>query len=149
MRLLDVVEYCPSQCAVGVTLEDGRVTGATGDLEHPFTQGVVCGKVHDYAERLYAPTRVLTLTEDTRTGVVVVEGIWWSTDLPLDRPRLHRVPLSVSGLAERPRRAARGQPRWQTLRMLVAMFSRAVWVYWRELEPAIPGATTAESRRSS
>jgi len=43
-----------------VTVEDGRVTAVAGDPGHPFTRGVVCGKVHDYAERLYAPTRVLT-----------------------------------------------------------------------------------------
>src|SRR5215469_15206662 len=51
---------CPSQCALSVTVEDGRVVAVAGDAGHPFTQGVVCGKVHDYAERLYAPTRVLT-----------------------------------------------------------------------------------------
>ena len=51
---------CPSQCALSVTVEEGRVTAVAGDSTHPFTRGVVCGKVHDYAERLYAPTRVLT-----------------------------------------------------------------------------------------
>jgi anaerobic selenocysteine-containing dehydrogenase len=51
---------CPSQCALTVTVDDGRVTEVAGDAAHPFTQGVICGKVHDYAERLYAPTRVLT-----------------------------------------------------------------------------------------
>jgi anaerobic selenocysteine-containing dehydrogenase len=51
---------CPSQCALVVTVDGGRVTGVGGDPAHPFTRGVVCGKVHDYAERLYAPTRVLT-----------------------------------------------------------------------------------------
>src|SRR6184192_58398 len=51
---------CPSQCALSVTVEDGRVADVAGDAAHPFTQGVICGKVHDYAERLYAPTRVLT-----------------------------------------------------------------------------------------
>jgi anaerobic selenocysteine-containing dehydrogenase len=51
---------CPSQCALVVTVDGGRVTEVAGDASHPFTQGVICGKVHDYAERLYAPTRVLT-----------------------------------------------------------------------------------------
>jgi len=41
-------------------VDDGRVTEVGGDPTHPFTRGVVCGKVHDYAERLYTPTRVLT-----------------------------------------------------------------------------------------
>ncbi len=51
---------CPSQCGLAVTLDDGRITSVTGDPDHPFTRGVICGKVHDYAERVYAPTRVLT-----------------------------------------------------------------------------------------
>jgi anaerobic selenocysteine-containing dehydrogenase len=51
---------CPSQCGLAVTLNDGRITSVTGDPDHPFTRGVICGKVHDYAERVYAPTRVLT-----------------------------------------------------------------------------------------
>ncbi|HET8577113.1 MAG TPA: molybdopterin oxidoreductase family protein [Methylomirabilota bacterium] len=51
---------CPSQCGLAVTVEDGRITDVSGDPDHPFTQGVICGKVHDYRERVYAPTRVLT-----------------------------------------------------------------------------------------
>jgi anaerobic selenocysteine-containing dehydrogenase len=51
---------CPSQCALQVTVEAGRITDVAGDARHPFTRGVICGKVHDYAERVYGPTRVLT-----------------------------------------------------------------------------------------
>jgi anaerobic selenocysteine-containing dehydrogenase len=51
---------CPSQCGLQVTLEGGRIVDVVGDRDHPFTRGVICGKVHDYAERVYAPTRVLT-----------------------------------------------------------------------------------------
>lgn len=51
---------CPSQCALQITVEAGRITDVTGDPRHPFTRGVICGKVHDYAERVYGPTRVLT-----------------------------------------------------------------------------------------
>jgi anaerobic selenocysteine-containing dehydrogenase len=50
---------CPSQCALQVTVEAGRITDVTGDPHHPFTRGVICGKVHDYAERVYGTTRVL------------------------------------------------------------------------------------------
>ena len=39
-------------------MEAGRITDVTGDPRHPFTRGVICGKVHDYAERIYGPTRV-------------------------------------------------------------------------------------------
>ncbi|MGH7397564.1 MAG: molybdopterin-containing oxidoreductase family protein [Candidatus Rokuibacteriota bacterium] len=50
---------CPSQCALQVTVEAGRITDVTGDPRHPFTRGVICGKVHDYAERVYGTTRIL------------------------------------------------------------------------------------------
>src|SRR5882672_4535500 len=51
---------CPSQCALQVTVDSGRITDVVGDPTHPFTQGVICGKVHDYAERVYGTTRVST-----------------------------------------------------------------------------------------
>ncbi|MEK7363957.1 MAG: molybdopterin-dependent oxidoreductase, partial [candidate division NC10 bacterium] len=51
---------CPSACSLVVTLEGGRITDVSGNPDHPFTQGVICGKVHDYAERVYSPLRVLT-----------------------------------------------------------------------------------------
>jgi len=38
----------------------GRVTSVTGNPEHPFTQGVICGKVRAYAERVHSDLRVKT-----------------------------------------------------------------------------------------
>lgn len=51
---------CPSACSLVVTLADDRIADVSGDPEHPFTQGVICGKVHDYAERVHSPLRVRT-----------------------------------------------------------------------------------------
>ncbi|MGH7275770.1 MAG: molybdopterin-dependent oxidoreductase, partial [Candidatus Rokuibacteriota bacterium] len=51
---------CPSACSLLVTAEDGRLTSVTGNPSHPFTQGVICGKVREYAERVHSPLRVLT-----------------------------------------------------------------------------------------
>jgi anaerobic selenocysteine-containing dehydrogenase len=42
-----------------VTVTDGRITDVTGTPGHPFTQGVICGKVREYAERVHSPLRVL------------------------------------------------------------------------------------------
>jgi anaerobic selenocysteine-containing dehydrogenase len=42
-----------------VDVKDGRLTAVTGDPGHPFTQGVICGKVRAYAERVHSPLRVL------------------------------------------------------------------------------------------
>src|SRR5262249_60040186 len=51
---------CPSCCSLVVTVDDGRLTSVTGNPDHPFTQGVICGKVREYAERVHSPLRVLT-----------------------------------------------------------------------------------------
>jgi anaerobic selenocysteine-containing dehydrogenase len=50
---------CPSACSLSVTTEHGRLTEVTGNPEHPFTQGVICGKVRAYAERVHSSLRVL------------------------------------------------------------------------------------------
>ncbi len=43
-----------------MTIEDGRLVSVTGNPAHPFTQGVICGKVRAYAERVHSPLRVRT-----------------------------------------------------------------------------------------
>ena len=69
---------CPSACSLVVTLEGGRITDITGNADHPFTQGVICGKVHDYAERVYSPLRVLTpLRRIGKKGEGRFERISW------------------------------------------------------------------------
>ncbi len=50
---------CPSACALVVRVEGGRLAGVAGDPAHPFTRGLICGKVRAYAERLHSPLRVL------------------------------------------------------------------------------------------
>jgi len=51
---------CPSCCSLEVSVEHGRITAVTGNAAHPFTQGVICGKVREYAERVHSPLRVTT-----------------------------------------------------------------------------------------
>src|SRR6058998_3414788 len=51
---------CPSCCSLEVAVEDGRIADVTGTAGHPFTQGVICGKVRAYAERVHSSLRVLT-----------------------------------------------------------------------------------------
>src|SRR5262245_26948289 len=50
---------CPSCCSLEVAVTDGRITEVKGNPSHPFTQGVICGKVRAYAERVHSPLRVL------------------------------------------------------------------------------------------
>jgi len=50
---------CPSACSLEVHVDDGRVATVTGVADHPFTQGIICGKVREYAERVHSPLRII------------------------------------------------------------------------------------------
>ena len=50
---------CPDTCSLLVTVEDGRGTKLRGDPHHPVTRGFLCGKVAQYLEREYSPSRLL------------------------------------------------------------------------------------------
>ena len=39
-------------------MDGERLTAVTGTAGHPFTQGVICGKVREYAERVHSPLRI-------------------------------------------------------------------------------------------
>jgi len=39
-------------------VEDGRLATVTGATDHAFTQGVICGKVRAYGERVHSPLRI-------------------------------------------------------------------------------------------
>ncbi|HEU4366999.1 MAG TPA: molybdopterin oxidoreductase family protein [Methylomirabilota bacterium] len=49
---------CPSACSLEVTTDAGRIIAVTGNPRHPFTRGVICGKVREYAERVHSPLRI-------------------------------------------------------------------------------------------
>src|SRR5580765_2774715 len=69
---------CPSCCSLVVTVDEGRLTSVTGNPEHPFTRGVICGKVREYAERVHSPLRVQTpLRRVGPKGACELEPISW------------------------------------------------------------------------
>src|SRR4029453_5060670 len=69
---------CPSCCSLVVTVDDGRLTSVTGNPGHPFTRGVICGKVREYAERVHSPLRVQTpLRRVGPKGAGALVPVWW------------------------------------------------------------------------
>ena len=73
---------CPSACGLLVSVQNGRLTDVTGDPAHPFTQGVICGKVRAYVERAHSPLRVLTpLRRVGPKGSGRFESISWADAL--------------------------------------------------------------------
>jgi anaerobic selenocysteine-containing dehydrogenase len=60
-------------------VEGGRLVAVTGATDHPFTQGVICGKVRAYAERVQSPLRVThPLRRTGPKGSGSFETISWS-----------------------------------------------------------------------
>jgi len=49
---------CPDQCGLLVHKRDGRIVKIEGDPAHPVTQGSICNKVRNMAERIYDPNRL-------------------------------------------------------------------------------------------
>ena len=73
---------CPDTCALRITVENGRVTRVAGDPDHPPTHGALCTKVSRYAERTYAPDRVLTpLKRAGKKGEGRFEPVSWDAAL--------------------------------------------------------------------
>ena len=50
---------CPDCCSLLVTVENDRGTKLRGNPDHPITRGFLCGKVAQYLEREYSPSRLL------------------------------------------------------------------------------------------
>ncbi len=75
---------CPDQCSLLVTVEQGRVTRITGDPDHHFTAGFVCGKVGREPELINSPTRLTRpmLRRGAKGDADFVEISW---DEALDR----------------------------------------------------------------
>ena len=50
---------CPDACSLDVTLDAGRISAIDGNQVNPLTEGYICGKVRNFAERVYHETRLL------------------------------------------------------------------------------------------
>ncbi len=83
---------CPSACSLSVSVEGGRIVDVVGDPAHPFTRGVICGKVHDYTERVYSPLRVLhPMRRVGEKGAGEFEWISWADAIEEIAHRFTRV----------------------------------------------------------
>lgn len=49
---------CPDTCGLLVEVENGRAIKVSGDPRHPFTRGVLCGKMNHYERTVHSPRRL-------------------------------------------------------------------------------------------
>ncbi len=59
---------CPGACALEVEVEDNHVLSVRGDPDHPFTRGLICGKVRRYREVVEGPRILSPLLRDGARG---------------------------------------------------------------------------------
>ncbi len=76
---------CPSTCALDVEiLPDGRIGRVNGAKDNTYTDGVICGKVARYAERIHHPDRLLhPLRRKGPKGSKQFERISWDDALDI------------------------------------------------------------------
>lgn len=73
---------CPDTCAMVFEVENGKLTGVTGNAGHPMTRGGLCVKLKDFEKRHYHPDRVLyPLRRTGPKGSGQFERITWNEAL--------------------------------------------------------------------
>ena len=91
---------CPSACSLVVETDDGRLSSVTGNPEHPFTQGVICGKVREYAERVHSDLRVKQpLRRIGKKGAGEFAPITWDEAIDTIASRWRRIIAESGGEA--------------------------------------------------
>ncbi|MBF0187000.1 MAG: molybdopterin-dependent oxidoreductase [Magnetococcales bacterium] len=74
---------CPGACALSVEIEQGSLKRVAGNHEHPFTQGVICGKVARFNEIQNGERVAHPMVRTGAKGEGVFKRISW--DEALDR----------------------------------------------------------------
>ncbi len=89
---------CPDTCAMEVVVEAGEAVELRADREHPFTRGVLCGKMASYLDHVQRPDRVLRpLKRVGPKGTGRFEPIGWDEALDTIAARFAQVAASGDG----------------------------------------------------
>ena len=89
---------CPDTCSMEVVVEGGRAVAARGERDHPFTRGVLCGKMAEYLDHVYRDDRVLRLLRRAGPkGSGRFEPIGWGEALDLISERFSAIAASPDG----------------------------------------------------
>ena len=78
---------CPSTCALEIESDEhNQIKRLRGRKKHPYTDGVICGKVANYVKRHHHPeslTQPLKRVGSKGTGISAFEKISWEEALDL------------------------------------------------------------------
>lgn len=91
---------CRDACALIAQVENGKMTGITGDKNHPLTQGTACVKGHTYAMHLYNYDRVMhPMKRVGKKGSGKWERISWDQALSEIAAKLKEIKSKYGGEA--------------------------------------------------
>ncbi|BHH84464.1 molybdopterin-containing oxidoreductase family protein [Desulforhopalus sp. 52FAK] len=91
---------CPDACGIRVTIDDGKVVSLSGDKDHPYTNGFICGKMKKYPERVNSEKRILyPLARVGKKGEGKFKRIGWDEALDICAARLLQVKKDFGGQA--------------------------------------------------
>jgi anaerobic selenocysteine-containing dehydrogenase len=89
---------CPDSCGMIATIVNGRITGLSGDKDHPYTNGFICRKMRSYPERVYDPKRILfPQIRDGRKGEGNFRRISWDETFDILVNRLTEIKQKYGG----------------------------------------------------
>ena len=83
---------CPDSCTIDVTVENGRIVKIDGGDENPITRGFICGKVRQFADRVYGEDRLLyPAVRQGAKGQGTYARVTWDEALDLVATRMEEI----------------------------------------------------------
>ena len=81
---------CPDACTLAVTVQHGKLLKIDGGHTNPVTNGYICKKVRQFADRVYGPDRLLyPAVRDGRKGDGKFKRVSWDEALELVAERFN------------------------------------------------------------
>lgn len=90
---------CPGACALLAEIQEGRLTNIKGDPSHPFTQGVICGKVSRYHQLQHGPRVTTPMVRTGSKGSGGFQAVSWDHALDLVASRFQEIGATFGGEA--------------------------------------------------
>ncbi|MGH7598255.1 MAG: molybdopterin-containing oxidoreductase family protein [bacterium] len=91
---------CPDTCSLEVEVEDGRIKRLRGSRVNPLTDGFICSKVGNFAQRVYSKDRLLhPMRRVGRKGSGEFERITWDEAIAMICARFKEIQQRWGGEA--------------------------------------------------
>src|SRR6266511_1380802 len=91
---------CPDNCSLAVSVERGKITKIDGSTNHSLTEGYICAKVRNFADRVYHEDRLQhPAVRKGAKGKGVLTRVTWDEALELIASKMRAVQARAGGEA--------------------------------------------------